>query len=144
MAVAIDIGDPANIHPANNQDVGARLALAARKIAYEERDVEDAGPMFRSATAEGHSLRVWFDHTTGGLAAKGESALAGFEVAGDDHHFMSASAKIEANTVLVSCDGIAEPKYVRYGWADAPIVSLANGKGLPASPFTSEDQIPQP
>lgn len=144
MAVTVDIGDPTNIHPANKQDVGARLALAARKTAYGEHDVEDAGPMFREATAEGQSLRVLFDHTTGGLVAKGGGALTGFEVAGDDHHFMSANAKIDGNTVLISSDGIAEPKYVRYGWADAPTVNLTNGKGLPTSPFTSEDRIPQP
>lgn len=34
MAVAIDIGDAKDIHPTNKQDVGKRLALAARKVAY--------------------------------------------------------------------------------------------------------------
>ncbi len=144
MAVTIDIGDPANVHPSNKQDVGARLALAARKIAYGEYDLEDSGPLFRETATEAHALRVWFDHTTGGLATKGDGTLTGFEVAGADHHFMNANARIDGFNVVVSCDGIAEPKYVRYGWADAPTVNLLNGKGLPASPFTSEDRIPQP
>jgi sialate O-acetylesterase len=56
---------------------------------------------------------------------------------------MHAEARIEGNSVLVSCDGVPHPKFARYGWANAPAVNLFNGAGLPASPFTSEDQIPK-
>ena len=142
MAVTIDIGDPDNVHPANKQDVGARLALAARKLAYGE-DVEYSGPVYRELAAEGSSLRVWFDHVLGGLVAKGD-ALKGFEIAGDDHHFMSANARIDGHTVVVSREAVSNPRFVRYGWANAPAVNLYNGQGLPASPFTSEDRIPKP
>jgi sialate O-acetylesterase len=142
MAVTIDIGDPDNVHPANKQDVGARLALAARKLAYGE-DVEYSGPAYRETAVEGNSLSVWFDHAAGGLVAKG-GTLQGFEIAGDDHHFMNANARIEGNSVVVACEGVGNPKFVRYGWANAPVVNLYNAKGLPASPFTSEERIPQP
>jgi sialate O-acetylesterase len=141
MAVTIDIGNPDNVHPSNKQDVGARLALAARKLAYGE-ELEYSGPLYREVSAEGHNLRVWFDHSTGGLVAQGGN-LAGFELAGEDHHFVQANARIDGNTVLVSCDDVTNPKFVRYAWANAPVVNLANSAGLPASPFTSEDEIPQ-
>jgi sialate O-acetylesterase len=36
MASAIDIGDPLDVHPRNKLDVGKRLYLAARKVAYGE------------------------------------------------------------------------------------------------------------
>jgi sialate O-acetylesterase len=142
MAVTIDIGDPDNVHPANKQDVGARLALAARKLAYAE-DLEYSGPLYRQVSIEGHNLRVWFDHTAGGLSAKG-GVLTGFEIAGDDHHFAQATAQIDGNTVLISSDAVSNPRFVRYGWSNSPVINLTNGKGLPASPFTSEDQIPHP
>jgi sialate O-acetylesterase len=142
MAVSIDIGDPDNVHPSNKQDVGLRLALAARKLAYGE-DLEYSGPLYREADEEGHSLRVWFDHTSGGLVAN-SGTLKGFEVAGEDRHFVSADARIEGDSVLVSCDGVSNPKFVRYGWSNAPTMNLNNGNGLPASPFTSEDRIPKP
>ena len=141
MAVTIDIGDPENVHPADKQDVGARLALAARKLAYGE-DVEFSGPAYRETAIEGDHLRCG-SMTRLGLVAK-DDALKGFQVAGDDHHFVNATARIEGNSVLVLVTRRPIRKFVRYGWANAPVVNLFNGEGLPASPFTSEEQIPKP
>ncbi len=135
MAVSLDVGDPENVHPADKQTVASRLALAARAIAYGEA-VEDAGPLFRRATTEGAAMRVWFDHA-GGLAARG-SAPEGFEVAGDDGHFVAATARIDGPTVLVSSPQVLQPEYVRYAWPNAPQANLYNAAGLPASTFTSE------
>ena len=50
----------------------------------------------------------------------------------------------DGQSVLVSSSEVKTPKYVRYGWANAPLVNLFNGAGLPASPFTSEEKIPRP
>lgn len=133
MAVSIDVGDPDNIHPKDKQDVGARLALAARGIAYGE-DIEYSGPMFRQVTSESHSLRVWFDHTGGGLTSK-NGPLRGFEVAGADQKYFPAQAKIDGETVVVSSPSVAVPVAVRYGWAANPDCNLYNGANLPASPF---------
>ena len=142
MAVTIDIGDPGNVHQPDKQTVGARLALAARALAYGE-SVEYSGPLFRQAAPDGDGVRVWFDHTAHGLVAKGD-ALQGFEIAGDDGRFVTAAARIDGETVVVSNAQVAAPKYVRYGWANAPVVNLFNSEGLPASPFTSEEEIPRP
>ncbi len=138
MAVTIDIGDPDNVHPADKQTVGARLALGARALAYGEK-VEYSGPMFRQVTIDNGNVRVWFDHLGGGLVAKGGD-LQGFEVAGADHRFSNAAARVDGDSVMVTAPEAV--KYVRYGWANAPTVNLFNGAGLPASPFTSEDRIP--
>jgi sialate O-acetylesterase len=142
MVVTVDIGDPDNVHPADKQTVGARLALAARALAYGE-NVEYSGPLFRQATPDGEGVRVWFDHAASGLVARG-GALQGFEIAGDDGRFVPATARIDGGTVVAGNATVAEPKYVRYGWANAPVVNLYNSDGLPASPFTSEDAIPAP
>ena len=142
MVVTVDIGDPGNVHPPDKQTVGARLALAARALAYGEK-VEYSGPLFRQATPEGDSVRVWFDHAANGLVVKG-GAVQGFEIAGDDGRFVAATARIDGQTVLAANPSVAEPKYVRFGWANAPRVNLFNSDGLPASPFTSEDAIPVP
>ena len=142
MAVTIDIGDPDNVHPPDKQTVGARLALAARALAYGE-SVEYSGPLFRQAAPEADGIRIWFDHAARGLVAKG-GALQGFEIAGDDGRFATATARIDGETIVVSNPQVTDPKHVRYGWANAPAVNLFNSEGLPASPFTSEDAIPAP
>ena len=142
MAVTIDIGNPTNVHPADKQDVGHRLALAARALAYGEH-VEYSGPLYRQTTTDGSEMKVWFDHAASGLVAKG-GPLTGFEVAGSDHKFVPATARIDGQSVIVSSPQVKDPEYVRYGWANSPTVNLYNGAGLPASPFTSEQNVPQP
>ena len=135
MAVTVDIGEPANIHPKNKQEVGRRLALWARAISYGER-VEDSGPLFRQAVPEGSGMQVLFDHRGRGLIAK-NGALHGFELAGPDRKFVPATAIISGEGVQVTSDSIPHPVYVRYGWATAPEVNLYNREDLPASPFTT-------
>jgi sialate O-acetylesterase len=134
MAVTIDIGNPDDVHPTDKLDVGNRLALAARALSYGE-NVVYSGPLFRQATPENSSIRAWFDDADG-LTAKGR-ALTGFEVAGADHKFVPAMARVEGKTVLATSPQVPRPLYVRYGWANSPECNLFNGAGLPASPFTS-------
>jgi len=134
MAVTIDIGNPTDVHPTDKLDVGLRLARAARSLTYGE-NVEYSGPMFRQATLEGASIRVWLDHAQG-LVAKGGEAV-GVEVAGIDGKFYAASAKIEGTTLIASSPDVPTPVFARYGWANSPQCNLFNGDGLPASPFTS-------
>jgi sialate O-acetylesterase len=137
MVVSIDVGNPANLHPTNKVEIGTRMGLLARGTVYGEK-VTWSGPMYRNAAREAAGMRVWFDHTEGGLTAKG-GELKGFEVAGPDRKFVPAAARIDGTSVLVTNPSVAEPLYVRYGWADAPECNLYNGGGLPASPFRSEN-----
>jgi sialate O-acetylesterase len=78
MAVITDVGDPKNIHPTRKEPVGARLALAARAIAYGEK-VGYRGPLYKSVSFDGNRAIVEFD--TSGLVAK-DGDLKGFAVAG--------------------------------------------------------------
>ena len=134
MAVTIDIGNPDDVHPKNKRDVGHRLALAARAIAYRE-PIEYSGPVFRQVSNEPHALRVWFDHADRLVARGGE--LRAFEIAGDDGKFVPAQARIDGATVVVSSPAVSAPLAVRYGWANSPDCNLFNGQDLPASPFMS-------
>ena len=137
MAVTIDIGEPKDIHPKNKQDVGARLALAARVVAYGE-PMEYSGPLFRSVTTEGDALRVYFNHVGKGLEAK-DGEPRGFEIAGADRKYVPAEARIEGGTLVVRSASVPSPVYVRYAWKDDPSCNLYNSEGLPASPFRSAE-----
>jgi sialate O-acetylesterase len=139
MAVTIDIGDPDDVHPKDKLDVGLRLALAARAIAYGEK-IEWSGPLYRQLTQEDHALRVWFDHASG-LSAKGAEGvpLTGFEIAGADGKYLAAEARIAGTSVIVSNSAVPTPVSVRYGWASNPNCNLVNREGLPASPFRAPE-----
>ncbi len=138
MAVAIDIGESFDIHPKNKQEVGRRLALAARAIAYGEKLVY-SGPIYEGMAIEGNTIRLRFQHVGGGLVAQG-GPLKGFIVAGDDRKFLWADARIDGETVLVRSGHIAHPVAVRCAWWDDPHgCNLYNKEGLPASPFRTDD-----
>ncbi len=138
MAITVDLGEADNIHPANKQDVGARLALVARHVAYDE-DLAYSGPLFRGAAIEGERIRIQFDHVGRGLVAKGGEPLRGFAIAGKDREFRWAQAEIDGDSVVVWRNDIARPVAVRYAWADNPDCNLHNAAGLPASPFRTDE-----
>jgi sialate O-acetylesterase len=139
MVVTTDIGDPSSIHPRNKQEVGRRLALAARAVAYGQKVIY-SGPLYSSIGVEGGKIRVRFTHLGGGLTAPGSgSSVKGFEIAGTDHKFYGAEATIEGSTVVVQSDRVARPLAVRYGWQNYPVCNLYNEAGLPASPFRTDD-----
>lgn len=133
MATAVDIGDEKNIHPLNKQEVGRRLAIVALAKKYGKK-LEFSGPMFSSAQKEGSKVRIKFSHAEG-LSAK-TSPVKGFAIAGNDGKFVWAEAGLDGNDILVWSDKVAEPKEVRFGWADNPDIHVYNAAGLPAIPFS--------
>jgi sialate O-acetylesterase len=137
LAVAIDIGDAADIHPKNKAEVGRRLAFCALANTYH-KTIEWSGPSYKGMRKVDNEIRLSFDHVDGGLAAKG-SDLQGFAIAGEDHKFIWAHAVIKGNTVVVSSPQIDKPVAVRYGWDINPVCNLYNQAGLPAVPFRTDD-----
>jgi sialate O-acetylesterase len=137
MAVIIDIGDENDIHPRNKTDVGARLAAWALANTYHQK-VVPSGPLFESSSFENDKVRIKFKYSDGLKTTDGGSPK-GFAIAGADHKFFWAEARIEGNTVVLSSKDVAKPVAVRYGWADNPVVNLYNGANLPASPFRTDD-----
>ncbi len=139
MAVTIDIGEWNDVHPLNKKDVGRRLALAAQKVAYGEKEVVHSGPIYQSMKTEGNKIIITFTNTGGGLIAKGSGQLRHFAIAGEDKNFVWAKAKINGNKIIVWNDQVTNPVAVRYAWADNPEgTNLYNEEGLPASPFRTD------
>ena len=136
MAVTTDVGNATNIHPTQKEPVGQRLALAARALTYGEK-IEYSGPLYASMKAAGAKVEISFTHTGTGLVAK-DGELKGFTIAGADGKFVPAKAEIKGDKVIVSGEGVTDPKAVRYGWANVPDVNLFNKEGIPASPFRTD------
>lgn len=138
MAVAIDIGEPKDIHPKNKAEVGRRLALAAQAVTYGVTNLVYSGPLYDSMAVEENQIRLKFQHVGSGLVARGGAPLKGFAIAGEDHKFVWADAKIDGETIVVSSAQVPKPVAVRYGWDNSPVCNLANKEGLPASPFRTD------
>lgn len=137
MAVTIDVGEAANIHPKDKQTVGKRLALWARAQVYGEK-IPFFGPQVSGHKIDHGEVTISFTHLDGGLVAK-EGELVGFSIAGADHKWVWAKARIAGDHVVVSSPEVPVPAAVRYAWADNPACNLYNGAGLPASPFRTDD-----
>lgn len=140
MAVITDIGNPADIHPKNKQDVGKRLANIALHDVYEKA-AEFTGPTFQSMKADGNKAILTFTHTGSGLLVKDKYGyIKGFEIAGADKQFHYAKAMVEGDKLIIHADGITQPVAVRYNWAnDASEGNLFNKELFPAAPFRTDD-----
>jgi sialate O-acetylesterase len=140
QAIAIDIGDPGDIHPTNKQDVGARLALVARRVAYGDR-VLASGPRYRSHAVRGDTVVVSFDDVGAGLVnSRTDDMIGGFAIAGADRRWVRANARIVGATIHVWSERVHAPVAVRYAWENSPRdLSLYNRERLPAAPFRTDD-----
>lgn len=138
--VITDIGDANDIHPKNKQDVGLRLANIALNNDYNRSDVIYSGPTYKSTRINRNIIIIEFDNIASGLITTSKYGyIEGFTIAGADHKFVWANAKLEGkNKVIVYSEDIKKPVAVRYCWASNPDVNLFNSFGLPTCPFRTD------
>lgn len=137
MAVTTDIGNLADIHPRNKQEVGRRLALWALANTYGRDDLVYSGPLVSRAEPDAEGLRLHFDHAAG-LASRDGRPLDWFELAGPDGAFHPARARIDGRTLVLFSLNVPAPAQARFAWDELAEPNLVNGAGLPASPFLIE------
>ncbi len=160
VAVLIDAGEEADIHPKDKTVPGERLARLVLAKSYHQ-PVVGVGPIFRRAAIEGNEIRVTFEEGGGRLVASPlpadyapssllpervplvrnlpESELEGFALCGADRRWLWAHARIDGAAVRVWSPQVSQPVAVRYAWGDNPTCNLYNHAGLPAAPFRSDD-----
>lgn len=135
LAVTIDLGEWNDIHPLNKKTVGDRLALQALKIG-EGKKIKADGPVYQSMKTEGNTIVLSFKPGTDDLV---QGELKGFAIQQKDGRYQWAKAEAKDNKVMVWNNQVTNPVNVRYDWADNPDGNLKNKSGLPASPFTTEE-----
>jgi sialate O-acetylesterase len=138
FAVSIDIGEEDDIHPKDKQTLGFRLAMAARTLVYPGKIPSGLSPRFSSWTRVGRRAIVQFQNARN-LETSSGRVPRGFAVRKARGPWRWADATIVGTTVLLSHPEIEFIDAVRYGWADNPDVNLVNEKGLPASPFRTDN-----
>jgi sialate O-acetylesterase len=139
LAVTIDLGERTDVHPANKQEVGRRLARAARHEIYGESSLTRSGPHPVRAWRENDHVNLEFQDVVEELVVYGGARPVGFELCGKEQAtcaFVDASAK--GAFVQLAIPQNAAPTRVRYCWADSPVCTLYDRAGLPAGPFEIE------
>jgi sialate O-acetylesterase len=137
MAVTLDIGNPKNIHPANKEGVGTRLALWSLAKTYG-RKVECSGPLYKSMRIVKGTIVISFDHAGKGLVLRDQATDQNFTIAGEDKVFKKATVKVDGKKVVVFHTDVQSPQAVRYAWSDTAQGTLFNKEGLPASSFRTD------
>ncbi|MFV0444284.1 MAG: sialate O-acetylesterase [Planctomycetaceae bacterium] len=143
VAVTIDVGERADIHPKNKQEVGRRLALWALADVYGRRVRRVPRP------GKGHAVdgAMEVDLTSSDTAVVVESfepSLAIAAIAGKDQQWHPAKIEVSGGRKLrFSSSEVAEPVAVRYLWAnDPPAAPVRMANGVPISPITTPEVLP--
>lgn len=156
MAVSMDLGDPSSpygsVHPRDKEDVGARLALAGRAIAYSDNTVYYSGPLVQGATIAPpppNSKTTYIIVTFRNIPAGDKIELRspyGFELgctAGSSTTFLPGTAvQVEGATSVdidfPLCPEGSKMTSVRYAWMEDPCPFMkcaVYSGGLPSPPF---------
>ncbi len=137
LAVLTDCGEPEEIHPADKEPVGHRLALQALCEVYHKMPrSQAAAPIFRSGWAEGSSFVIQTDNAENGFRLTGEPE--GFLLAGADGVFVPAKAVFGRNRITLTADTVKAPCAARYAWANYMQVHVFGMNGLPLAPFRTD------
>lgn len=159
MAMSLEFGNYADVHPRVKNEVGRRAGLQALRLMG--RDVIADGPVMKKIELSSAVAMIHFDSVANGLEVRrlvmartarkhpGDDPnpiivegdrLRGFEVCGLNGVFQAAQARIVAsNRVEVKAEGLQEIVHLRYAFAPFPECNLYNSAGLPARPFRTDD-----
>ena len=141
MAVTMDIGNARDIHPANKQEVGRRLALWALARTYGKQLVY-SGPLFRSARYLSDRIELSFEHAGQGLVVTQSENGNGFLIAGDERVFRPADVSVRGSRLILSSPAVAHPRAVRYAFTNAASATFFNSEGLPSPSFRTDKWNP--
>lgn len=134
LATAVDIGEWNDIHPQNKKELGRRVALQMRRLAYKEKNLVSSGPEPLKASCKGGHVVVTFDKSTGKL--RPSASLGSISLAGPDGKFVWADARTDGNyKIIVDIPEGMQPAKLRYAWDDNPECTIYNTDGLPAPSF---------
>jgi len=140
MVVTLDTGEWNRIHPGRKREVGERLAYWALAKDYGFEKLGCTAPVYKKMIVKDTIAYIYFDR--GEIAERTEQQLEGnFEIAGPDHKFYPAKARIlEWNDfVEVWNRKVPEPVAVRYCFKNWCKGKLFGTNELPVSSFRTDN-----
>lgn len=141
MVCLLDKGKYYGFQSSDKEEAADRLLAWAFHDLYG-KDVEYSGPEISSFVIMKDKVELTFSHTTGGIVSNDGKDLRHFEVVDSKGNAYEAKAEIKGDKIIVWSDECKSPKNVRYAyhdWVEKP--NFFNGKGFPASSFTTEKKV---
>ncbi len=153
MASQIDI--VGGVHYYNKAVPGQRLALHALKNEYGKKVIAN-GPMYKGYKVKGDKLILELDHADGLCVGQshtvkggyadpvqiddGEEQVKLFWLADKDYTWHKASVKIGRDEIILTADGLKEPRGVAYAYeCTGARPGIYNKAMLPLTPFVVYD-----
>jgi sialate O-acetylesterase len=132
MAAGLDAGEWNDLHPLNKKDIGNRLALAAEKAVFAEKNTAP-GPLLRSGERQQNQLVLRFDNCGEGLVSREQPYVS---IIADGGVFRLPAEIEGTDSLSLDIAALTNPVAVLYAWAHNPRDrQLYNREGLPVIPF---------
>ncbi len=133
------------IHPAQKQKVGERLAFMALNKTYGMDKVICKSPSYKDMKVKNDTVMLHFNDECGAISRF--EGITGFEVAGADKvfypaqasHFWQPGGGYWDECIIVRSPSVSHPVAVRYCFRNWQLGNLANAGGLPLFPFRTDN-----
>jgi len=126
------------IHPAQKQKVGERLAYKALNKLYGMKEIIADAPTFKSMSINKDTVFVQLDNLERGISRYED--IQGFELCGSDSVYHKANAYYYwTKGIIITSPEVKEPKNVRYCFKNFQLGNVANQGGLPLFPFRTDN-----
>lgn len=139
MVVITDLVDNIkDIHPSQKKEVANRLSRMALAEIYGKPLVDYKSPIYKNYRIIGNKIEITFHNLTGNLRIRGNE-LSEIYISGEDHVFHKAAAQVKKDKLIVYSKDVSKPIAVRFGFTETAMPNLFTEKGLPVSPFRTDD-----
>jgi sialate O-acetylesterase len=133
------------IHPAQKQKVGERLAFLALNKTYGQGGLICTSPSYKDMQVKNDTVMIHLNDDYGAISRF--EGIEGFEVAGADRVFRPATARhfwqpgggYWDECITIVSPEVKQPVAVRYCFRNWQLGNLANAGGLPLFPFRTDD-----
>ncbi len=133
VVLTVDLGDSDNIHPTRKAEVGERLALKALYETYGDKKADVRYPEVQYINTDKGKIIIGLGNTYGKIVTQSDNP--GFELSEDGTRFFQASHTIRDNEIILQCDSVRNPLFVRHAYHNGSNVSVFNAKMLPLDCF---------
>lgn len=128
-----------NVHPADKQTVGQRLAWLALHYDYGYTTIAADSPQMTKWEIHDNEIWVWFSHAQDGFSRYTD--IQGFEIAGSDQQYVPAQVRAnndDLSCLILSAPSVPHPEHAAYCFRNFSLGNLANLRYLPVVPFRTK------